>query len=65
MEKWLKNVMFNPKLQTFIQIKHPHGTILSHIYLEVKLVAQLRTGSLPLALADRSCEPRDLGEIEN
>lgn len=76
--KWLNEILLKPKLRTYIQIKHNFGPE-SYVTVNLtrsqrSLIAQLRTGILPLNLEvgrfknlqedDRLCEVRDLGEVE-
>ena len=77
--KWLIGIMAKPKLRTYFQIKDVYET---ELYVKANLtrnqrslVAQLRTGILPLALEtgrftqtpeeDRLCRLCELGEVEN
>lgn len=77
--KWLTGIMVKPKLRTYIQIKDVFDT---ELYVKANLtrnqrslMAQLRTGILPLAIEtgrftqtpeeDRLCRLCELGEIES
>lgn len=78
-DKWLNEIMTMPKLRTYIQLKDVFKT---EFYVKTNLrrnqrslIAQLRTGILPLALEtgrftqtseeDRLCGLCELGEVEN
>ncbi len=78
-ETWSKNVLLKPKLKTYIQIKEnfaPETYVLARLSRNQRsLVAQLRTGILPLAIEtgrfnniledNRLCEMCDLNDVES
>lgn len=78
-EKWFENVLLKPKLRTYMQIKSNFGPelyVTSRLQRSQRsLVAQLRSGILPLAIEvgrfknipeeNRICEMCELDEVES